>query len=55
MDLVDPNLRSEEIVPLQTWNDHTLSITGIAVGQGSALTARAYTASLDQTVRVCPR
>jgi len=52
MDLVDFHLRSEEITPLQSWNEHTLPITGIATGQGTVLTSRAYTASLDQTVRV---
>lgn len=52
MDLVDSNLRSEEISPLQSWNDHTLPITGIAVGQGTTLASRAYTSSLDQTVRI---
>ena len=53
MDLVDFHLRSEEITPLQSWNEHTLPITGIATGQGTVLTSRAYTASLDQTIRVC--
>lgn len=52
MDLVDFNLRSEEIMPVQSWNEHTLAITGIICGSGTAMTARVYTASLDQTVKV---
>jgi hypothetical protein len=52
MDLVDFSLRSEEIMPVQSWNEHTLAITGIICGNGTAMTARVYTASLDQTVKV---
>src|SRR5208282_2374343 len=52
MDLVDFNLRSEEIMPIQSWNEHTLAITGIICGNGTAMTARVYTASLDQTIKV---
>lgn len=55
MDLVDFNLRSEEIIPVQSWNDHTLAITGIICGSGTAMNARLYTSSLDQTVKVPPR
>jgi hypothetical protein len=52
MDLVDLQLQSDKIQPLQSWNEHTLPITGIVVGHGMSLTCHAYTASLDQTVRV---
>ena len=52
LDLVDSNLRSEEIMPVQSWNEHTLAITGIVCGNGTALNARVYTSSLDQTVKV---
>ena len=52
MDLVDFSLRSEEIMPVQSWNEHTLSITAIICGNGTAMTARVYSASLDQTVKV---
>lgn len=52
MDLVDFNLRSEEIMPVQSWNDHTLAITGIVCGSGTAMNARLYTSSLDQTIKV---
>ena len=51
MELVDFNLRSEEIMPVQSWNEHTLTITGIICGNGTAMTARVYTSSLDQTVK----
>jgi pre-rRNA-processing protein IPI3 len=52
MDLVDLNKRSEEIMPIQSWNEHNLPITGIVSGNGTSVTARIYTSSLDQTVRV---
>ena len=52
LDLVDFDMRSEEIMPVQSWNEHTLAITGIICGTGTAMTARVYTASLDQTVKV---
>ena len=52
MDLVDFELRSEEIMPVQSWNEHTLAITGITCASGTAMTARMYTSSLDQTVKV---
>jgi len=52
LDLVDFNMRSEEIMPVQSWNEHTLAITEIICGAGTAMTARVYTASLDQTVKV---
>src|SRR5579859_960458 len=54
LDLVDFNLRSEEIMPVQSWNEHTLAITGITCGSGTAMNARVYTSSLDQTVKVIP-
>jgi pre-rRNA-processing protein IPI3 len=52
MDLVDLNMRSEEVMPVQSWNEHILPITGLICGSGTAFTARVYTSSLDQTVRV---
>lgn len=52
LDLVDSNLRSEEIMPVQSWNEHTLAITGVLCGGGTVMNARLYTASLDQTVKV---
>jgi hypothetical protein len=52
IDLVDFDMRSEEIVPILSWNDHTLAIRGIICGSGTAMTARVYTSSLDQTVKV---
>jgi len=52
LDLVDFNMRSEEIVPIQSWNEHTLAITGIVCGSGTPMTARLYTSSLDKTVKV---
>ena len=52
MDLVDFEMRSEEIMPVLSWNEHSLAITGIICGSGTAMTARVYTASLDQTVKV---
>jgi pre-rRNA-processing protein IPI3 len=52
LDLVDNDKRSEEIMPVQSWNDHTLAITGVICGNGPATTARLYTSSLDQTVKV---
>jgi pre-rRNA-processing protein IPI3 len=52
LDLVDSNLRSEEIMPVRSWNEHTLAITSILCGSGAALNARLYTSSLDQTVKV---
>jgi|SRR5579859_6362224 len=54
MDLVDFDRRSEEIMPIQSWSDNTLSITGINCGPGTAMNARVFTASLDQTVKVPP-
>jgi hypothetical protein len=54
MDLVDFDLRSDEIMPVQSWNDHTLAVTGIVCGSGTAMNARVYTSSLDQTVKVPP-
>jgi pre-rRNA-processing protein IPI3 len=51
-DLVDFNMRSEEIMPVQSWNEHNLPITGLICGNGTSVTARVYTSSLDQTVRV---
>jgi WD40 repeat protein len=51
-DLVKFDQRSEEIMPVQTWNDHSLPITGIFCGQGMAMNSRLYTSSLDQTVKV---
>lgn len=54
LDLVDSNLRSEEVMPIQSWNEHTLAITGVVCGNGTALNARVYTSSLDQTVKVYP-
>ena len=53
LDLVDFNLRSEETNPVQSWNEHELPITGIICTGGSSMTARLYTSSLDQTVKVC--
>jgi pre-rRNA-processing protein IPI3 len=50
--LVDPLLQSEHVMPVRSWNDHTLSITGIQCRNGTALNSRAYTSSLDQTVKV---
>lgn len=52
LDLVDFNLRSEEIVPIQSWNEHTLAVTGIVCGSGTAMSARVYTSSMDKTVKV---
>ena len=52
LDLVDFNKRSEEIMPVQTWNEHSLSITGIICGNGTAMNSRVYTSSLDQTLKV---
>ena len=52
LDLVDFNLRSEEIVPIQSWNEHTLAVTGIVCGSGTAMAGRVYTSSLDKTVKV---
>jgi len=51
MDLTDFNFRSEEVLPMQSWNEHTLGITGIVCGSGAAMTARLYTSSLDRTVK----
>ena len=55
MDLVDFDMQSEEIMPLQSWTDHTLAITGVICGNGTSMTARVYTSSLDQTAKVNPR
>jgi pre-rRNA-processing protein IPI3 len=52
LDLVDINLRSDESTPVQSWNEHTLPITGIICTSGSSMTARLYTSSLDQTIKV---
>jgi pre-rRNA-processing protein IPI3 len=52
MDLVDFDRPSDEAMPVKTWNDHTLAITGISCGIGTALTTRLYTSSLDHTVKV---
>jgi pre-rRNA-processing protein IPI3 len=52
LDLVDFNLRSEEILPVQSWNEHTLAITEIICGSGTAMNARVYTSSLDHTIKV---
>lgn len=52
IELVDFNLQSEQIMPVQTWNEHTLAVTGIICGSGTAMTSRVYTASLDKTVKV---
>ena len=52
LDLVDFSLRSEESTPVQSWNEHTLPITGIVCTLGSSITARLYTSSLDKTVKV---
>ena len=51
-DLVDFNQGSEEIMPLQSWNEHTLPITGLICGLGPSMTARLYSSSLDRTVKV---
>lgn len=52
LDLVDIDKRSEEVMPVQSWNEHTLAVTGIICGNGTAATARLYTSSFDQTVKV---
>ena len=41
-------------MPLQSWNEHTLAVTGIMCGSGTAVNARVYTSSLDHTVKVSP-
>ena len=52
LDLVDFNLQSDEITPIQSWNEHALAVTGLVCGSGTAMTARLYTSSLDKTVKV---
>jgi hypothetical protein len=51
-DLVDIYLRSEEVLPVSSWMEHTLGITGVVCGSGTAMNARVFTSSLDQTVKV---
>jgi WD40 repeat protein len=52
LDLVDNDKQSEEVMPVQSWNEHTLAVTGAICGNGTAPTTRLYTSSLDQTVKV---
>jgi pre-rRNA-processing protein IPI3 len=52
MDLVDLDGRSEEVMPVHSWNDHSLAVTGVVCGSGTAMNARVFTSSLDQTVKV---
>jgi hypothetical protein len=44
-------LQIEEVLPVSSWMEHTLGITGVICGAGTALNARVFTSSLDQTVR----
>jgi pre-rRNA-processing protein IPI3 len=41
----------EAAVPEHVWSDHSLPVTGLAVGKGGAR-ARVFTSSLDQSCKV---
>ncbi|QSL65180.1 hypothetical protein MERGE_002485 [Pneumocystis wakefieldiae] len=42
----------KEACPVKTWNDHSLAITDIVCGFGTANSARVFTSSLDSIVNV---
>lgn len=50
--VVDLVTSTDIVQPVYSWSEHTLPITDIKIGYGSALEARIYTASEDQTVRI---
>ncbi|CCG83036.1 Pre-rRNA-processing protein crb3/ipi3 [Taphrina deformans PYCC 5710] len=51
-DVLDPYTSQELIKPRLTLTNHTLSIVDLHIGAGTSVSARLYTASTDQTVRI---
>ncbi|OLL23080.1 Pre-rRNA-processing protein IPI3 [Neolecta irregularis DAH-3] len=50
--LVDLSSDQDEIRPATSWTAHNLPITDIKIGAGPYVSARSFTASVDQTVKV---